>query len=228
MTTDSGVWRRLRRWAIAWKVGRPHLVSPDLEYTQKCSAIQDALVRARLDPLHVRVVFGDEMSYYRRPAPGREWHEEGRGGCMQPTAPQAPGPNTRRRIIGALDAVSGRVTSLTRSSAGVRALLKFLRQLREAYEPGMHLILVWDNWPPHHHEAVRALATELDIELLYTPTYAPWTNYIEKLWKKLRAELLRLHRLSDAWVELRRRVNQYLAALDRPNPELLRYVGLAS
>jgi transposase len=228
VTTDSGVWRRLRRWAIAWKVGRPHLISPDPEYTRKCSAIQDALARARLDPLHVRVVFGDEMSYYRRPAPGREWHEQGRGGCMQPTAPQAPGSNTRRRIIGALDAISGRVTSMTRSAAGVRALLKFLRQLRAAYEPGMHLILVWDNWPPHHHEDVRALAAELDIELLYTPTYAPWTNYIEKLWKKLRAELLRLHRFSDAWVELRRRVNQYLAALDRPNTELLRYVGLAS
>jgi transposase len=226
VTTDSGVWQRLRRWEISWKAGRPHLISPDLEYESKCAAIDAALQRALLDPLHVRLLFLDEMSYYRRPAPGREWHEQGRGGCMQPTAPQAPGPNTRRRIIGALDACDGRVTSMTRSAMKTRAILKFLHQLRAAYGPGVHLILVWDNWPPHHQEDVCALALEADMEILYTPTYAPWTNYIEKLWKKLRRDVLWLHRLSDSWVELRRRVNQYLDALDRPNAELLRYVGL--
>lgn len=228
MTTDSGVWRRLRRWEISWKAGRPHLISPDSEYESKCAAIAAALTRALLDPLHVRLLFLDEMSFYRRPAPGREWHEQGRGGHMQPTAPQAPGPNTRRRIIGALDACDGRVTSLTRSSMQTRAILKFLRQLRTAYGSGIHLILVWDNWPPHHQEDVCALAVELDMEILYTPTYAPWTNHIEKLWKKVRRDVLWLHRFSDAWVELRRRVNQYLETLDRPNPELLRYVGLGS
>ena len=115
---------------------------------------------------------------------------------------------------------------MTRSSMQTRAILKFIRQLRTAYGPDIQLVLVWDNWPPHHQEDVRALATELNMEILYTPTYAPWTNYIEKLWKKLRRDVLWLHRYSDAWVELRQRVNQYLEALDCPNPELLRYVGL--
>ena len=228
MTTDSGVLRRLQRWEIGLKVGRPHLISPDPEYEQKCAAIAAALVRARLDPQHVRVLFLDEMSYYRRPAPGREWHEQGCGGSMQPTVDQAPGPNTRRRIIGALDACDGRVISMTRSSMNTRAILRFLRQVRAAYGPDVHLILIWDNWPPHHQDDVLNLAVELKMELLYTPTYAPWTNYIEKVWKMLRGDVLRLHRFSDAWTQLRKRVTQYLAALDRPNPDMLRYVGLGS
>ena len=184
-------------------------------------------MRARSNPESVRVLFVDEMSFYRRPEPGREWHEKGRGGRMQPTVPQAPGPNTRRRIIGALDAIDGRVISRSRSSMGVRAILPFLRQVRRAYGPDMTLILVWDNWPPHHHEEIKTLATELGIEIINTPTYAPWTNYIEKLWKLLRDDILRLHRLSDSWTELRKRVDRYLASLFRPNAKLLRYVGLS-
>jgi len=226
LTTDSGVWRRMQRWRIAWKAGRLHLISPDPEYASKLEAIAAVRARAAADPVRVRVVYADEVTFYRRPERGRNWHRRGRGGRAQPKVDQAPGANTKRRVIGALDTVDGRVCSMTRSVIGVRALIAFLHQLRKQYGPEVELVVVWDNWPPHHHEKVVAAAAALKIVLLNTPTYAPWTNPIEKLWDKLKDEVLRLHRLSDAWVELRRRVDQFLGTLYQPNPALLRHVGL--
>ena len=224
--TDSGVLRRMQRWRISWKMGRLHLVSPDPDYTRKLEAIAAARARAADDPARVRVLYADEVTFYRRPERGRNWHRRGGGGRAQPTTKQAPGSNTKRRVIGALDTVDGRVCSMSRSVIGVRALIAFLHQLRKHYGPDMELVVVWDNWPPHHHPEVLAAAAMLKIVLLNTPTYAPWTNPIEKLWDKLKDEVPRLHRLSDKWVELRKRVDRFLEGLLRPNPGLLRHVGL--
>ncbi len=227
LRTDSGASRFLRGCSVSWKVARAHLISPDLEYTAKCEAIRTALERAREEPRTVRLLFCDETTFYRRPAPGRTWSRSGSGGRRQPTFAQAPGSNSKRRIIGALDAEDGRLTTLTRSSLPVPALIRFLRLLRKEYGPECNLIVVWDNWPPHHHDDVRAAAAELNIQLLYTPTYAPWTNPIEKVWKQVKDDVLRLHRLSFAWGELTRLVDRYLQPLNHPNPALLQYVGLS-
>jgi transposase len=227
LRTDSGVLRRLDAWGISYKVGRVHIISPDLAYEEKCAAIEAALGRARAEK-NVRLLYVDEVTYYRRPVLGRNWGLRRTGGRMQPKVPQAPGPNTKRRIIGALDAVDGRTCTMSRSSLGSRPICTFLRQVRKSYGPDTELILVWDNWPPHHSEEVLKTAAELKIQLLYTPTYAPWTNPIEKLWNWLKNEVLRLHRTSDRWSELRNRVDRFLSKLREPSPALLRRVGLAA
>lgn len=226
ITTDSGVLRRMQRWRIAWKTGRLHLVSPDPAYASKLEAIAAARARAAADPQRVRVLYVDEMTFYRRPERGRNWNERGSGGAAQPKVQQAPGSNTKRRVIGALDVTDGQVSSMTRSVIGVQALVAFLRQLRKHYGPDVEVIVIWDNWPSHYHANVLLAAVETRITLLNTPTYAPWTNPIEKLWDKLKDEVLRLHRCSDAWTRLRERVDQFLTDLQKPNPALLRRVGL--
>ena len=226
ITTDSGVMRRMQRWRIAWKVGRLHLVSPDPEYAPKLAAIAAIRARAAADPQRVKVVYVDEMTFYRRPERGRTWCRRGGGGTAQPTVHQAPGSNTKRRIIGALDITDGQVSSMSRSVIGVRALVSFLHQLRRHYGPDVEIVVIWDNWPNHYHRDVLLAAGEARIMLLNTPTYAPWTNPIEKLWDKLKDEVLRLHRFSDAWATLRGRVDQFLAQLRRPNAGLLQHVGL--
>jgi len=130
-------------------------------------------------------------------------------------------------MVGALDILDGRVLSQTGSVIGVRELCRFLRHIRRHYGSEVRLVLIWDNWPVHYHEEVRRAAAAERIELLYTPTYAPWCNPIEKLWKKLRHDVLRLHHRSGAWTRLRAHVESYLADLCRPHPAMLRYVGLA-
>ena len=46
--------------------------------------------------------------------------------------------------------------------------------------------------------------------VVFLPTYAPWTNPIEKLWRKLKQEVLHLHRYEDDWEGLKNRVACYL------------------
>lgn len=227
LETDSGAWRRLRSWAIAWKCGRIHLTSPDPEYESKLAAIRAIRAAAYETPETLRVLYSDEASFYRLPHAGRSYGARKRGGSSQPTAAHTPGANTRRRMVGTLDILDGCVLSQTGSVIGVKQLCKFLRRIRRHYGPDVRLVLIWDNWPVHYHPDVLRVAQAEQIELLNTPTYAPWCNPIEKLWKKLRHEVLRLHDRSGAWKQLRTKVESYLDDLCRSNPELLRYTGLA-
>jgi transposase len=171
-------------------------------------------------------LYGDEKTIYRQPAAALVYHERGRGGRHQAKATRSYHANTKYRLAGALDAVSGRHHVLGRSKVGIRALRAFLQQLRAAYGPEREVTLAWDNWPVHKHPEVEAEARAQRIALLYLPTYAPWTNPEEKVWRKLEEEQLRMHRLAARWDELKAQSLAFLQQYDKPSPELLRYVGL--
>jgi DDE superfamily endonuclease len=71
-----------------------------------------------------------------------------------------------------------------------------------------------------------ALAGSPRITPVWLPTSAPWLNPIEKLWRWLREQVLRLHRLAGDWQTLRERVNAFLSQFAEAGDELLHYVGL--
>lgn len=224
LKSDGGVSRRLKKWKIGRKRGRLHLLSPDPEFESKQEANAAALALAREQPEAVTLLFGDELTFYRQPQLGRVWFE---AGLQQPTAPFVGRANTRRRIVSALDACTGQVYSDSASEMGIRGLCRFLRHLRERLGPHRRIMLVWDNWPVHYHEEVLGVAAQQRIELLHTPTYAPWTNPIEKFWNRLKEQVpLRMHRLSQEWGALREKVEGFLKEHDAPCPDLLRHVGL--
>ncbi len=68
---------------------------------------------------------------------------------------------------------------------------------------------------------------KLPIRILQLPTYAPWANPIEKLWRWVRQSILHLHRLSDDWQTLKERVMDFIQSFKNGSDELLRYVGLS-
>jgi len=105
-------------------------------------------------------------------------------------------------------------------------LCRWLEQVRAFYGEEMRIVLAWDNWPVHRHEKVLAAAEAQRIELLFLPTYAPWTNPIEKLWRKLKQELVYLHRCAEDWVVLKQQIGDFLNQWEAPSPQLLTYVGL--
>lgn len=224
----AGVFYRLKQWAIHWKRGRLSVTSPDPDYPTKLAAIEAVLQQAREHPQQVSVVYADETSCFRQPRLGNRWHEQGSDGTNQPKAASAHQANTVRRIVGTLDAVTGRVLYRANSKIGVFQLCAFLKQVRKAYGPTRRLILVWDNWPIHAYDKVVAMAEAQQIELLFLPTYAPWTNPIEKLWRKLKQEIVCMHRLSEQWDLLKEQVHTFLASFNREATDLLRYVGLAN
>jgi transposase len=195
--------------------------SPDPAYRQKLRWVRQALAAARRPGSAVTVLYGDEFSFHRQPTLAAAYAPRGQA----PVARCAARANTRYRVAGAIDAVTGELAYLAHSKIGVANLKRFLAKLRRRY-PGRTLVLIWDNRPVHQHPEVLATAAELEIHLLWLPTYAPWTNPSEKLWRRCKPELSHHHRLAHRWAELRQRVREWLDQFARPSPGLLRYVGL--
>jgi hypothetical protein len=221
----SGVWRVLQRCQLGVRSARVRQFSPDEAYLEKEALLLACLREARQTPEKVGVVFLDEMGYYRWPEPGPDWAEVAPHDA--PLADRA-GPNNKQwRIVGSLDALSGRVCYLDGYIVGRRQLIEFYGQLDQAYEQRERLYVVQDNWSIHSHPDVElALAGLPRLVPVWLPRYAPWLNPIEKLWRWLRADVLTLHRLAGDWDELRRRVNGFLDQFGCGSSALLRYVGL--
>lgn len=221
----SGVWRVLQRVRIGRRTTRVQQFSPDPGYSTKLERLLDCLGEAARADGHIRVVFMDQMGYTRWPEPGPTW---------APQAP-APAPLTARqgskqqlwRLVGALDALSGHVHYRENYIVGRRQVIAFYRQLAQAYPDVERIYVVQDNWSIHQHPDVLAALADLPrITPIFLPTYAPWLNPIEKLWRWLRQTVLRNHQLAGDWAALRQRVNAFLDGFASGSEALLRYVGL--
>lgn len=217
-----GISRALTRPGVSRPRGRLRVHSPDLAYRQKMAWIARARSRALQRAGAVTGLYGDEFSLYRQPTLAASYAPRGQA----PLADLSPRSNGYHRFSGALDLATGQVTWLARAKMGVDNRQRFLAKLRAAY-PARRLSLSWDNWPVHQHPDLLATAARLGVEILWLPTYAPWTNPIEKLWRWLTEDLLRHHRLADQWPELQRRVKARRDRFAGPSPGLLRYVGEA-
>jgi transposase len=98
--------------------------------------------------------------------------------------------------------------------------------MQARYPKAERIYIALDNWPVHFQPDVLVGLQNSKIALLFLPTYAPWLNPIEKVWRKLKQEILHLHRYSSLWTDLQVRVDAWLIQYDRPAPDLLSYVGL--
>ena len=67
---------------------------------------------------------------------------------------------------------------------------------------------------------------KLPIEILQLPTYAAWTNPIEKLWRWGRQSVIHLHRLSNDWQALQDKALAFMQQFKGGSQQLLHYVGL--
>lgn len=214
----------LHRCGLRYKRGRHYLHSPDPEYQQKRDYSLACVAEARLRPQHVITLYLDEMSYYRQPTLSRAWSEQ--GALHQPLASLSYHRNDLRRVVGALDVVTGQVIFEQWPKVGVRRLAAFYQVIRHHYPEAETIHLIQDNWPIHFYPQVQRAASEAEVEMVRLPTYSPWLNPIEKLWRKLRQEVLHLHRLSDDWLSLQQRVREFLDSFAHGSQDLLRYVGL--
>ena len=243
----SGIWRILAKYKLRRKRGRDHLHSPDPLYQEKVSYLATVKARVAAAGGAAVLLYGDEVTDYRQPSIGYGYAE---AGSAHPPAERSTRSNSTTRVIGALDADTGRVTCLQQGKIGVPAILRFFRDLVAAY-PGRRIFLVLDNWPVHYHPDVlaalesqtspfpffrppswpdqpspRAKRLNLPIQLVPLPTYSPWLNPIEKLWRKLKQDVLHLHRSADDIPALRSLVLDFLARFTDGSSDLLRYVGL--
>ena len=224
--TLGGVWRALEgRFGVTLRSGAVQHYSPDPDYATNYDYLINCLNEAAAMPDRIALVFLDEMGFSRWPDPGPDW-------AAAPPAPppetdRAASPNQLWRIIGALNAVTGRVDFLDAYIVGRAKVIQFYRQLDAAYPHVERLLVVQDNWSIHTHEDVLgALGRWPRLEPVWLPTYSPWLNPIEKLWRWLRQDVLKMHRLAGDWKVLHDRVSQFLGQFAGGSQDLLRYVGL--
>jgi hypothetical protein len=247
--SPSGVWRVLDRLDIHWNRGRQHVHSPDPDYAAKLAQVAAAQTAVAQDPTRLALVYQDELTYYRQPTVAQAYAAAGSPG---PRAERSQRANTATRVAATLDSRTGQVVAVQASRVGITQLVRLYETL-VAQAPGVERIyLVQDNWPVHFHPDVlaalepqtspfpwiyprswpteprpRARRLDLPIQLLPLPTYASWTNPIEKLWRWLKQDVLHHHPWANDLPELRRQVLAFLAAFAGGSPALLRYVGLA-
>jgi transposase len=219
----GGLSRLLPRLGVRYRRGQEHVHSPDPEYAAKMAAVAAARAEAAARPGAVVFVYQDEFTAYRRPSVARAWHRAGGPGRPAELGHKA---NGQRRLIAALDAVDGRVFCRQRAHADVGTLIRYYRALAEAYPAAEVIYVAQDNWPVHFHPRVLEALEGTKVRLLRLPTYAPWTNPIEKLWRRLKQEVLHQHDFGDDWEGLKGAVTAWLRKWSDPSPDLLRYVGL--
>ncbi len=224
-TSLSGVWRLLQRCDLRLRSARLQQYSPDPEYGPKEARLLTCLRDAAQHPDNVALVFLDEMGYYHWPDATTTWASA--APVPPPVAERAGANNKQWRVIGALNALTGRVDYRENYIVGRQQVIQFYGQLDQVYAPVKRLYVVQDNWSIHQHPDVAAALGELPrIEPVWLPTYAPWLNPIEKLWRWLRQDQLYVHRLAHDWATLRQQVNAFLDQFAAGSHALLRYVGL--
>lgn len=221
----SGVWRVLQRYNLGLRSAQVQQYSPDPDYLAKEADLLACLRQTGQQPTTTVFLFLDEMGYYRWPQPAPVWG---------PPAPAAPPVADRQqskqqqwRIIGVLNALTGQVDYLDGYVVGRAKVSAMYQRIVQRYAWADHIYVAQDNWSIHTHPEVLATVQALpQLEPVWLPTYSPWLNPIEKLWRWLRQDVLHMHRWAADWPHLQQAVNAFLDQFATGSQALLQYVGL--
>jgi putative transposase len=103
---------------------------------------------------------------------------------------RTPGQPTKRYGIGAVNYHTGETLVLIRRRKRRREMAELLQAILDRQPTGTAYV-AWDNANTHQDDEIeqvmRAAAGRL--VLLYLPTYSPWLNPIEMLWRHFRREV---------------------------------------
>jgi transposase len=218
--TVSGVWRVLQTCGLGLHASCARLFSPDPDYRSKVRRLHRCLRDAARHPDTVVALFLDEFGYQRWPEVAPTWG-------LEAAVAQRAGNNQQWRTIGALNALTGQVHYLDGYIVGRHQVSQFYAHLNRAYPEGELIYVIQDNWNIHTHpDVLTALEGYPRIKPVWLPTYAPWLNPIEKLWRWLRQDILKMHRWVEDWPRVKQRVHEFLDQFAHGSAALLRYVGL--
>jgi len=110
--------------------------------------------------------------------------------CFTRVLVRAPSGRQRFNILGALNAVTHQLITVTNdtyiNSTSVAQLLENIAGLGLT----MPITLIMDNARYQRCKYVLEIAARLNIEILFLPPYSPNLNLIERLWKFVRKECL--------------------------------------
>jgi len=103
--------------------------------------------------------------------------------------PAASG-RTRINVLGAYDPIKNELIKIiNREYINSETIMELLMKIRDVYN-NLAVTVVLDNARYQRCKAVIEKAAELNIELLFLPTYSPNLNLIERLWRFVKKECL--------------------------------------
>jgi putative transposase len=101
-----------------------------------------------------------------------------------------PGQPKKHYGIGAVNYHTGETLVIFRKRKRRREIAELLQMLVDKHPTGT-IYIAWDNATTHQDDEVEAVvrAAAGRLVLLYLPTYSPWLNPIEMLWRHFRREV---------------------------------------
>jgi transposase len=217
---------RTQLHALGYRVLRPVLsiASPDPDYQRKAKQLKRYKKQAKNG--EVLLYFEDEIDLNLLPGILRCWTLRGSQRKVM-----TPGVNVKRYGFGAVNYVSGKTLHRIeehKNSDGFCAFVKqFMQTITQSPEyHGQPIVLVVDNFIIHHSQkTLKFLEQYADqLALFALPTYSPWLNLIELLWKHLRRKVTHNH-LFETIAQLVQAVCSFLKALNRRPQLTLSIIG---
>ena len=102
----------------------------------------------------------------------------------------SPAGRKRFNVLGALNAVTNEIITVTNQTyINAQSVCELLVKIASMYID-VPITIVLDNARYQKCNMVRNLAEQLNIELLYLPSYSPQLNLIERFWKFVKKECL--------------------------------------
>ncbi len=103
---------------------------------------------------------------------------------------ETPGQTKKHYGIGAVNYHSGETVVLIRRRKRRKEIAELLEALLDKH-PDEIIYIAWDNASTHQDDEIEAVlrAAAGRLVLLYLPTYSPWLNPIEMLWRQFRGEV---------------------------------------
>jgi len=101
-----------------------------------------------------------------------------------------PGQPYKRYGLGAVNYQTGETVVLFRRRKRRREVVELLQAVVDKHPTGT-IYVTWDNADTHSDDEIEAVvrAAAGRLVLLYLPTYSPWLNPIELLWRHFRREV---------------------------------------
>jgi len=103
---------------------------------------------------------------------------------------RTPGQPKKHYGIGAVNYHTGETVVIVRKRKRRQEIAELLQALVDKHPTGP-IYVAWDNVSTHQDEEIEAVlrAAAGRLVLLYLPTYSPWLNPIEMLWRHFRREV---------------------------------------
>ena len=166
-------------------------------------------MRDQLKPAEV-FYYADEFNLSWFPTLRAMWSPKGQQ-VMIPT----PGQPKKHYGLGAVNYHTGETVVLIRKRKRRSEIAQLLQALLDKHPTGA-IYLAWDNVCTHQDDEIEAVvrAAAGRLVLLYLPTYSPWLNPIEMLWRHYRREVTHcelfetVHALLDATRDFFARYNE--------------------